>query len=143
MGASIFACFPGVTDEQIDLQEGFWNDDNAWANFMVEQEKDPAILEAVKKLNAEAIMTFKTEEMEDEDIDWVTPQQLRDACVRIRDAVRNGAPEAEPLLVAYARGANGKEPVSQEFIRDLEDIIELANWGDNMGTKQITLEVTW
>jgi hypothetical protein len=87
MGASIIAYFPGVTDEQIDLQEGFWNDDNAWANFMVEQEKDPAILEAVKKLNAEAIMTFKTEEMEDEDIDWVTPQQLRDACVRIRDAV--------------------------------------------------------
>jgi hypothetical protein len=81
MGASIIAYFPGVTDEQIDLQEGFWNDDNAWANFMVEQEKDPAILEAVKKLNAEAIMTFKTEEMEDEDIDWVTPQQLRDACV--------------------------------------------------------------
>src|SRR5829696_1793942 len=137
MGASIIAYFPGVTDDQVDLQEGFWNDDKAWANFMVEQEKDPAILEAVKKLNAEAIMTFKTEEMEDEDIDWVTPQQLRDACMKIRDAVRSGASEAKPLFAASGRGANGINPVDQEFVRDLEDIIEIANWGEKLGTNQI------
>lgn len=143
MGASIVAYFPGVTDDQVDLQEGFWNDDRAWANFMVEQEKDPKVVEAMQKLNAGALLTFKTEEMEDEDIDWVTPQELRDACMKIRDAVRSGAPEAEPLLDAYSRGNNGIDPIADEFVRDLEDIIKLADWGERLGTKQITLEVSW
>ena len=143
MGASIIAYFPGVTGEQINQQEGFWNDHAAWANFMVEQEKDPAILEAVQKLDAEAIMTFKTEEMEDEDIDWVTPQELRDACIKIRDAVHSGAPEAQPLLYAYAKGANRIRPISEEFVRDLEDIIKLADWGARLGTNKITLDVGW
>lgn len=143
MGAAIIAYFPGVTNEQIDLQEGFRNDHRAWANFMVEQEKDPKVVEAMQKLTAGALLTFKTEEMEDEDIDWVTPQQLRDACIKIRDAVRSGAPEAEPLLDAYSRGNNGIDPITDEFVRDLEDIIKLADWGEKLGTKQITLEVGW
>jgi hypothetical protein len=143
MGASIVAYFPGVTGDQVDLQEGFWNDDRAWANFMVEQEKDPKVVEAMQKLNAGALLTFKTEEMDDEDIDWVTPQELRDACMKLRDAVRSGAPEAEPLLDAYSRGNNGIDPITDEFVRDLEDIIKLADWGEKMGTNQITLEVSW
>ena len=143
MGASIIAYFPGVTRDQVNLQEGFWNDHAAWANFMVEQEKDPKVVEAMQKLNAGALLTFKTEEMEDEDIDWVTPQQLRDACIKIRDAVRSGAPEAEPLLDAYSRGNNGIDPIADEFVRDLEDIIKLADWGEKLGTNKITLEVGW
>ena len=143
MGASIVAYFPGVTDDQVDLQEGFWNDDRAWANFMVEQEKDPKVVEAMEKLDAGALLTFKTEEMEDEDIDWVTPQELRDACMKLRDAVRSGAPESKPLLNAYSRGNNGINPITDEFVRDLEDIIKLADWGDRMGTDKITLEVSW
>jgi hypothetical protein len=143
MGASVIGYFPGVTEEQLDLQEGFWNDDRAWANFMVECEKDPGILKAVKALNAEPIMTFKTDPMEDDDVQWVTPQELHDAATKLRDAVLGGAPEARPLLEAYARGANGIDPVNEEFVRDLEDIIKLANWGDKMGARQITLEVNW
>ena len=143
MGATIVAYFPGVTGEQIDQQEGFWNDDAAWANFMVEQEKDPKVVEAMQKLNAGALLTFKTEEMDDEDIDWVTPLELRDACMKLRDAVQSGAPEAEPLLDAYSRGNNGINPITDEFVRDLEDIIKLANWGERLGTDKITLEVSW
>jgi hypothetical protein len=81
--------------------------------------------------------------MEDDEVEWVTPQQLRDAATKIRDAVRNGAPETKPLLDAYALGANGIDPVNEEFMRDLQDIIELANWGEKLGTRQITLEVNW
>ena len=143
MGASIVAYFPGVTEDQIDQQEGFWNDDRAWANFMVEQEKDPKVVEAMKKLNAGALLTFKTDGMDDEDVDWVTPQELRDACMKLRDAVRSGAPESKPLLDAYSRGNNAINPITDEFVRDLEDINKLADWGDRMGTDKITLEVNW
>lgn len=143
MGASVIAYFPGVTEEQLEEQGGFWNDDGAWANFMVECEKDPAVPEAVKKLKADPILTFKTDPMEDDEVQWVTPQELRDAAVKIRDAVLNRAPEAQPLLTAYARGANGIDPVDQEFVRDLDDIVEFANWGERLKTKQITLEVNW
>jgi hypothetical protein len=54
-----------------------------------------------------------------------------------------GAPEAQIIVKVYERGANKVDPVSAELVRDLEDIIELANWGENQGAKQITLEVNW
>jgi len=143
MGASIIAYFPGVTEDQLDSQGGFWNDDNAWANWMAECDKEPAMVEAVKKLGAAPILTYKTDPMEDDEVDWVTPQQLRDAAMKLRDAVERGAPETEIILKAYEKGANRIEPVKDEFIRDLDDIVALANWGEEQGTKKITLEVNW
>ena len=39
MGASIVAYWPGITEEQIDTQPGFTNDDRAWGNWMAEREE--------------------------------------------------------------------------------------------------------
>lgn len=143
MGATVIAYFPGMTQEQLDSQPGFRNDCRAWANWMAECEEQPQMIAAVENLNANAILTFKTDPMEDDEVEFVTPAQLREAATNLREAVSSGAPEAQVILKVYEKGANRINPVDEEFIRDLEDIVELANWGENEGATEITLEVNW
>ncbi len=143
MGASVTVYWPGITEEQYESQPGFWNDDKAWGNWMAEREVEPAVDEAIRKLNAEAILTYKTDGMDDEDVSWVSPQELRDAATKLREAVRAGAPETRIILETYERNANAFDPVDKMFIRDLNDIITMANWSKEEGATRITLEVNW
>ena len=75
MGASVIAYWPGIKEEQIDSQPGFYNDDKAWGDWMAEREDEPEVLNAIRRLGAEAILTHTTEGMEDEDVEWVSPKQ--------------------------------------------------------------------
>src|SRR5574341_372508 len=140
MGASVTAYWPGITEEQFESQPGFRNDDKAWGDWMAEREGEPAVDEAIRKLNAEAILTYKTDGMDDEDVSWVSPQELRDAATKLREAVRAGAPETRIILETYERNANAFDPVDKMFIRDLNDIITMANWSEEEGATRITLE---
>jgi hypothetical protein len=143
MGASIIAYWPGITEEQFESQPGFRNDDRAWGNWMAEREGEPAVYDAIRKLRAEAILTVKTDGWDDEDVSWVSPQQLRDAATKLREAVRAGAPETGIVLETYARNANCIDSVCEEFIRDLDDIIAITRWAEAEGTTRMTLEVNW
>jgi len=85
-----------------------------------------------------------------------TPKQVRD----LLDSNRLSAPashipletlrkdiagsiEAVLILETYERGANRLEAVREEFIRDLNDIISIANWCEKEGATRLTLEVNW
>jgi hypothetical protein len=78
MGATVIAYWPGMTEAQFESQPGFRNDDRAWGNWMAELETETEVCDAIRKLKAEAILTYKTDGMDDEDVSWVSPQQLRD-----------------------------------------------------------------
>ena len=143
MGASVIAYWPGMTEEQLESQPGFWNDDRAWANWMAEIDKDPAVSDAIGKLGVQALLTYKTDPMEDDEVDWMTPRELRDACLLLREAVQSGAPETRVILEAYERNANRIQPVAEEFIRDLIDIIAMTTWAEEEGATKMTLEVNW
>jgi hypothetical protein len=143
MGASIIAYWPGITEAQIDSQPGFFNDDKAWGDWMAACEEEAAVHDAVRRLGADAILTFKTDGWDDEDVNWVTPLQLREAAERLREAIKAGSPDAGAILACYATGANGIEPVSEEFVRDLDDIIALTKWSEEQGATRMTLEVNW
>ena len=110
---------------------------------MAELENETAVGDAIRKLKAEAILTYKTDGMDDEDVSWVSPQQLRDAATRLREAVRAGSPETRIILEVYERNANGIDPLAQEFVRDLDDIITMTNWAEQEGATRMTLEVNW
>jgi hypothetical protein len=143
MGASVIAYWPGIREEQIDSQPGFYNDDKAWGNWMAEREDEPEVLNAIKRLGAEAILTYTTDGMEEEDVEWVSPRQLRDAVRRLRQAITEKRPEAKVILETYQRNANGIDPLEKEFIRDLDDIEAIANWAEEEGAERMTLEVNW
>jgi hypothetical protein len=72
---------------------------------MAELENATATRDAIGKLNAEAILTYKTDPMEDDDVSWVSPQELRAAATRLREAVQAGSPEAETILETYEKRA--------------------------------------
>ena len=76
-------------------------------------------------------------------MNWVSPQQLRDAAAKLREAVRAGSPETRIILETYERNANRIDPVSEEFIRDLDDIIAMTRWAQEEGATRMTLEVNW
>jgi hypothetical protein len=143
MGASIVAYWPGQTNEQWETMPGFRNDDKAFSNWMAAREEDDEVLEAVKRLNADAILTMKTDGWDDEDVTWVTPEQLRNAAMVLRAAVEAETPEAAMILKSYEIGANDIDPIAEEFIRDLEDIVALTQWAEEQAATQMTLEVNW
>lgn len=143
MGASVVAYWPGITEEQLESQPGFYNDDKAWGDFMAEREDEPEVLNAIKRLGAEAILTHTTDGMEDEDVEWVSPKQLRDAAKRLHVAITDKRPEAKVILETYERNANRIDPLGQEFIQDLDDIEAIANWAEEEGAVRMTLEVNW
>ena len=73
----------------------------------------------------------------------MTPDELREAAERLRVAVQTASPEAATVLRSYRQNANLADPVEDEFIRDLEDIIGLAEWAQSLGASRMTLEVNW
>jgi hypothetical protein len=143
MGAAVTVHWPGMTERQLESQPGFHNDDRAWGNWMAERDGDAAVLEAIQRLQADAILTFKTDGWDDEDVTWVTPLELREAAARLRDAVRAGAPEVRTILASYERNANRLDPVAEEFVRDLDDIDAMTRWAEAEGATAMTLEVNW
>jgi hypothetical protein len=110
---------------------------------MAEREGEPAVSEALGRLNAEALLTYTTEGTEDEEVSWVSPGQLRDAAARLREAVRAGAPETGVVVETYARNCNNPANAAAEFVRDLEDIIAVTEWAEREGATLMTLEVNW
>jgi hypothetical protein len=74
---------------------------------------------------------------------WVSPQQLREAATELIRAVRAGLPEAQVIMKTYERNANRIDPIAEEFIRDLDDIIVMTTWAEGEGATKMTLEVNW
>lgn len=110
---------------------------------MAEREEDPAVIAAIHTLQAEAILTLKMDGWEDDDVSWVSPQQLRDAVARLREAIQRGTPEPRTILASYERNANRIDSVAEEFLRDLQDVETLTRWAEVQGALHMTLEVSW
>lgn len=135
--------WPGITEAQIESQPGFYNDDNAWGNWMAERYNEPRILEAINALGANAILSHITDGVNETDVDWVSPQQLLDAALCLREAVKKEQPETAIIFESYSRNANNSDPVDQEFMQDLDDIVAIAKWAEFLGAEKMTLEVNW
>jgi hypothetical protein len=110
---------------------------------MAERESHPQAIDAIRRLQADAILTLKTDGWDDEDVAWTTPQELQAAAMKLRAAVQAQTPEAALILGSYEVNANRIDPVPQEFVRDLDDIIALARWAEQQGATRLTLEVNW
>jgi hypothetical protein len=147
MGASVNPYWPGkeeeLTEEQLDSCPGFHNGSKPWGNWMVEREYEPRAIEVIRKLNADAILTSTTNGVKDEDVEWVTPQELREAAQKLGEAIRAGLPETEIILETYKRAATWVESVKEEFLQDLEDIEAITLWAEKAGAVKMTLEVNW
>ena len=143
MGASVNAYWPGITEDQLESQPGFYNDCKAWSDWMAEREGEPAAKQALRFLGVEALLSHTTHGMKDEDVFWVSPQELAAAATKLKEAVESKSPQTEIILKTYDRNANHLEPTAEEFIRDLNDVEAIAKWAEQEGATRMTLEVNW
>jgi hypothetical protein len=143
MGASVSAYWPGISEDQIESQPGFFNDCKAWGNWMANREEHTDVIEAMKRLNVDALCTYKTDGVEDADVAWATPSELERAALRLRELVLAGHPDTKRILEVYSQSANAVDSISEEFAHDLADVAELARFAIQAGASRMTLEVNW
>lgn len=143
MGASVYAYWPGITAEERAAQPGFGNDCKAWGEWMAEREDHEDVLEAVALLAGDAILTYTSDGIDDEDVDWFSPQQMEESARKLREFVLRDDPRTQRIVATYALSANNVEPVRDELARDLEDIAAIARHCADAGVARMTLEVNW
>lgn len=143
MGASVIGYWPDMTDEQLDLQPGFYNDCKAWGGWMATRLEKPDVLALHETLGVKSLLTFTTEGVEESEVDWVTPDELAAAANRLRAMALENDARVKPILDAYSLSANGIDDVEEEFAQDLWDVAEIAEFAKRCGAKKMTLEVNW
>jgi hypothetical protein len=132
-----------MREEQLESQPGFFNDCKAWGDWMANRYDDPAVVEALKALDVAALLSHRTEGMDDAEVDWVTPNELAAAAQRLGALVRAGDSRTERIVASYALSANDVDPVEDEFARDLEDVAQIAEFAKSEGVERMTLDVNW
>jgi hypothetical protein len=144
VGATVGVYWPGITDEQRDLAPGFWNDCKAWGDWMAEREGHPDVLKTLRQIGADALLTHMTDGMEEDEVRWVSPEELEGAAARLRDLVLAEDAKVRRILETYALcGPPGEQPVGKDFAQDLIDVAQIARYARGQGVAKMTLEVNW
>jgi hypothetical protein len=143
MGASVNGYWKDITEEQRDSMPGFANDDRAFGNWMASRAEEPRVLQALKALDCGALLSITTDGVPAEDIEWVTPDELRAAATTLRGLVLRQDARTAGIVESYSKSANGIDPVHEEFARDLGDVAQIADFAASEGIRKMTLEVNW
>ncbi len=106
MGASVTAYWPGMNEDDYADQPGFYNDCKAWGDWMAGRESCPNALKAIELLGVGEVLTYITEGVREADVEWVTPDALGFAALRLRAIITEGGPGAKSVLESYAAHAN-------------------------------------
>jgi hypothetical protein len=143
MGASISGYWPGMTDEQCGSLTGFDNDCKAWGDWMAERYNHPDVVSTLKQLGFGALLSHITDGVSEDEVDWVSPDDLMKAAEGLRELVLARDPRVERIVETYALGASPFSPVHEQFAQDLADVRLIAKFSKEMGVPKMTLEVNW
>jgi len=143
MSASIFVYWPGITDEERESFTGFDNDCDAWGSWMAERYNHPDVLDTITRLGVGALLSHITDGMDEDEVEWVSPNELMEVADRLRDLVLGKDPSVRRIVETYARSAPGVNPVHEEMAQDLADVRLIARFAKEMGVPKMTLEVNW
>jgi len=143
MGASVSVYWPGISEEQVESQPGFYNDCKAWGDWMAEREEHRDVLDILERLGVSALCTFKTDGVSDSEVAWVTPADLEAAAMRLRNLVLANHPDTRRILETYGKSRNDVGSLVEEFAQDLSAVAGLASFAAQEGASRITLEVNW
>jgi hypothetical protein len=143
MSATIGIHWPGCTEEEEFGHYGFDNDDSPWANWLVEVIEHEEVQSAVIDLGCKALLSHTTDGMNDEEVEWTTPDELMRAVKVMSDAIVAKDSRTIPILAAYEKSAIGEEAAEIEIDRDLRDVGLLGKYAKEHGATSITLSVNW
>jgi hypothetical protein len=142
MSASILAYWPGMTPDQVEGQWVDFNNDNMdWSTWMAEGLQEPEIIAVLERAGVLPLATMTTEGVDDDDVYWVSPADLRAAAVRLCRLIDTGDPGAVTIMESYGESANYGEDLAEHFQRDLRTVETLATWAEGQGADRLTLSV--
>lgn len=81
--------------------------------------------------------------MSEDEVDWVTPDELMKAAESLKELVLAQDPRVKPIVETYALSANRVNPVHEELAQDLADVRLIAKFSKEIGVPKMTLEVNW
>src|SRR5262245_26075547 len=107
---------------------------------MVDRLMEPRMLEAIRNLKADAILLSTTNGEEDEDVEWVTSQELRQAAQKLGEVIRAGLLETKIILESYERVSRSYvhaipswlTSVEEDFLSDLESVEVITRWAEEI-----------
>ena len=143
MSATVSGYWPGITDEQRDSLPGFDNDCQAWGDWMAERLNHPDVLDTMKRLGVGALLSSISDGMEEDEVDWVSPDDLMKAAEHLRELILAQDPLVKRIVETYGISANCIDPVHEELAQDLADVRLIARFSKEMGVPKMTLEVNW
>src|SRR5256885_1926015 len=97
----------------------------------------------MKRLGVDPLLSHITDGVEEDEVDWVSPDQLVKAADDLRQLVLAQDPRVTRIVETYALSANGNNPVHEEFAQTLADVRTIARLSKEIGVAKMTLEVNW
>lgn len=143
MGATILVHWPEATEDEEQGHPGFFNDDHAWASWLVAAIESTAAPKLLARLGVGALLSHTADGLDADDVEWTTPDELERAANALREQVERIDPEVQPLVELYTADAPGVEPPSVEFARDLGDVAQIAGYARDLGATKVTLGYYW
>jgi hypothetical protein len=110
---------------------------------MAERMMHPDVLKTMKELGLEALLSNTTEGLEEEKIVWVTPKEFQDAAEKLISLIKSNDPKVKNIIESYSLNSNNVDPVEQEMIQDLKDVIAISKYVNEKGVTKFTFEVNW
>src|SRR5438309_7470754 len=84
-------------------------------------------------LGVSALLSHITDGVEEDEVDWVSPDKLMKAAEKLRELVLAQDPRVKRIVETYAMSASGIHPVHEEFAQDLADVRLIAKFSKEMG----------
>ena len=147
MGSSIGVYWPGINESQEMDAPGF-QIDKGWADWLAGSiMRSWRLRRILKKRGGRALLTHITEGLEEDQVDWASPDELEAAAGKLIEAIRSGARGTDLLVKSYAEEAHfesfeGEGP-EDWLITELEDIQANARFAREQGVDQLTFEMNW
>jgi hypothetical protein len=143
MGASILVHWPGATEEEEGGHPGFYNDDKAWASWMAAVSSNAGALRLLEKLGVACLIYCTTDGVDEDEIEWTTPDDLQQAANKLRRLVQDEDERVAPLISIYEGSYDGVENGAEEFAQDLADVASIADYARDQGAEEMVLGYYW
>lgn len=141
MSASIAAIWKDMKQEDYESQPYPGDGGASWALWLAEVQERRWLSMRVSWWGCAAILTYKVEGMSDTDVHWVTPDKLIESAERLRTFVEQKTPKVAKIVEIYTKNACGAKHPHEEFVDDLNSIIEIARFVQAAGGAEMTFEV--
>lgn len=142
MSASAAGFFKDLHDLEDD-KPGFSQDCHDWANWMALALCHPEAWRRIQELGLESLFSVFTQGMEEADIEWVTPESILDATLRLSSLIAAEDPRTEAILDSYEAGAADFGHIRERLLIDLHDVAAIAEYARSHGVREMTMEVDW